>query len=377
MGVLSNRVYRVVDGRRVEGVARPIFIHNFSYHLTDLLVFADGAINCWDWVDLDGLREKLESGWVVTQVPEGAEVSAYGLGSWKAAEARFGLTAEMLLGEVADDLDRLNGRPDSAGRCRAVLERYLESREEDDRRALREAYLAIPEHRRHYSLGDMDNKDRPLVYLCSDIGEPPVGGRARDEDVVTEAKREWAFEYFARRARDRAEAAAQRPADDGEEPVAGTIYVGGTVFPKGWPEDPGIVVLQNDYPSPIEVGGVSYPSVAHAYWALSTGDSAVRERIRAAERGFDARKLAETAPRVENWPRIRTAVMAGLIRAKYRQHPELAEVLLGTRDAPIAYTGMESRHWNTDGGTGRNWVGRLLELVRSELQVQDSDIAFP
>ncbi|MGH3243147.1 MAG: NADAR family protein [Spirillospora sp.] len=380
---MGHRVFRVEDGRRIEGVARPVFIHNFSYHLIDLLVFADGAINCWEWVDFDGLREKLDSGWVVTEVPEGGEVSAFGLGRWIAADPMFGLTAEMLLGEVADDLDRLNGRPDSTGRCLAALERYLESREEADRRVLRGAYLAIPAHQRHYALGDMDNKDRPLVYLCTDIGEAPVDGwfqgDGEDEDVVSEAMREWALGYFAgrERERERAEYAAKRPVDDPVEAVAGTIHVGGRFYPRGWPEDAGISVLQIDQPSSIEVGGVVYPSVEHAYWALSTRDGGARDRIRVAEHVSDARKFAEKEPRTEGWPQVRTAVMAGLLRAKYRQHPELADVLVGTGDAPIAYAGLDSEHWGVHGEKGRNWVGRLLELVRSELRVQNSDIPFP
>ncbi|TDD68250.1 NADAR family protein [Actinomadura darangshiensis] len=372
---LLNRIHRVEDGQRIEGVVRPVFIHNFSYHLTNLLVFADGAINCWEWVDLDGLRQKLECGWVVTEVPEGGEISAFELGRWKASEPSFGLTPEMLLGEVADDIERLNDRPDSTGRCLAVLDRYLESRDEADRLALREAYLAIPEHKRHYSLGDMDNKDRPLVILCTDVGEPPIGGWFRDENV-TEAMREWALQYFADRDRAHAEYESRRPADDPPEPAAGTIHFGGRVYPKGWPEDAGIDVLQNEYPSAIEVGGVVYPSVTHAYWALSTADPEARERIRAAERPYEARKTAEETPRVENWSQVRTAVMAALLRAKYAQHPDLAEVLLGTGDAPIGYSGVDSDHWITRGGKGRNWVGRLLELVRSELQAQKAGIPF-
>lgn len=376
MSVVSNRIQRVEDGQRIEGIARPVFIHNFSYHLTDLLVFADGAINCWDWVDLDGLREKLESGWVVTEVPEGAEISAFELGRWKAAEPKFGLTPEMLLGEVADDIEKLNGRPDSTDRCLAVLDRYLESRDEADRLALREAYLEIPQHKRHYSLGDMDHKDRPLVFLCTDIGERPVGGWF-DDDEITEAKREWALEYFAERARVRAEYGVKRPADDPLKPPKGTMHLGRRIFPKGFPKDSGIYVLQNDYPSPIDVGGVVYPSVVHAYWALATVDPEVRERIRAAERPDEAQEIAEEATRVRDWPRARTAVMAGLLRAKFTQHPELAEILLGTGDAPIAYTGMDSDHWIIRGGKGRNWIGRLLELIRSELHAQKSGLPFP
>ncbi|WP_067467219.1 NADAR family protein [Actinomadura macra] len=373
-----NRVYRVADGRRIDGVARPVFIHNFSYHLTNLLIFADGAIHCWEWVDLDGLRKKLDSGWVVTDVPEGGEISAFELGRWKAVDARFGLTAEMLLAEVADDIERLNGRPDSTGRCLAKLDRYLETREEEDRRALREAYLAIPSHKRHYALGDMDAKDRPLVVLATDIGERPIGGWFQEQDdTVTERLREWAFQYFVDRDRVRVKYENKRPADDPEEPPAGTVHLGGLVFPRGWPEDVGIAVLQNEFPSPIEVGSVIYPTVTHAYWALSTADPEARERIRAAEHPHEAQTLAEGTLRVGNWSQARTAVMAGLLRAKFAQHPELAEILLSTGDAPIGYTGADSDYWAVWGERGRNWIGRLLELVRSELQAQRSGIEIP
>ena len=371
-----QRIYRVEDGRRIEGVARPVFIHNFTYHLTDLRVFADGLIDCWEWVDLEGLREKLECGWVVTEVPEGGEISAFELGRWKAADPMFGLTAEMLLGEVADDIERLNGRPDSTDRCLAALDRYLESRDEADRLALREAYLAIPGHKRHYALGDMDSKDRPLVFLCTDIGERPIGGWFED-DVVTEAMREWAFDYFAEEERARNEFEAKRPADDSPEPVSTTIHFGSRVFPKGWPTDPGVDALQNDYPAPIEVGGVVFPTVTHAYWALSTEDPDARERIRAAERPYEAREIAAEAPRRQEWPDVRTAVMSGLLRAKYAQHPELADILLDTADAPLAYSGSGSDHWIARGAEGRNWVGRLLELVRFEIHAQRAGVPLP
>ncbi|WP_242907850.1 NADAR family protein [Actinomadura terrae] len=369
-----DRIYRVADGRRIEGVTRPVFIHNVSYHLTSLQIYADGAIHCWEWVDMDGLRRKLDSGWVVLEVPEGAEVSAFELGRWKAADANFWLTSEMLLGEVADDIERLNDRPDSAKRCLTRLDRYLETREEGDRRALREAYLAIPEHKRHYALGDMDRKDWPLVVLATDIGEPPIGGWFQDDEVVTESMREDALRYFAERDRVRTEFANRRPADDPENPVAGTVHLGKRVSPQGPPEKAGLDVLQDEYPAPIEVGGVVYPSVSHAYWALSTADAGARERIREAETPHEARKLAAESARVESWPDARTAVMAGLQRAKFAQHPELAEILIGTGDAPISYSGMDSDHW---AARGRNWSGRLLELVRSELRARAAGIGIP
>ena len=77
---------------------------------------------------------------------------------------------QWLLGEVADEIDKLNGRPDSTGRCLLALDRYLQSRSEEDRAALSAAYEAIPEHLRLYALGDMDSKDWPLRVLVAGVG---------------------------------------------------------------------------------------------------------------------------------------------------------------------------------------------------------------
>lgn len=54
--------------------------------------------------------------------------------------------------------------------------------------------------------------------------------------------------------------------------------------------------------------------------------------------------------------------------------PTGSEVLLSTGDARIRYTGLsESPFWrNAPDGRGRDWVGRLLELVRSEFAAAGS-----
>ena len=68
----------------------------------------------------------------------------------------------------------------------------------------------------------------------------------------------------------------------------------------------------------------------------------------------------------EGWPQVRTAVMADLPRAKFHQHPELAAVLTATGHSRLLYAEAHSLFWGQHAGA-RNWMGRLLELVRSEL----------
>ncbi|MEU6865856.1 hypothetical protein ABZ924_21810 [Streptomyces sp. NPDC046876] len=58
---------------------------------------------------------------------------------------------------------------------------------------------------------------------------------------------------------------------------------------------------------------------------------------------------------------------SGLLRAKYEQHPDLAAIVLAMDDATLLYDDADSGFRGENGGRGRNWTGRLLELVRSEL----------
>jgi predicted NAD-dependent protein-ADP-ribosyltransferase YbiA (DUF1768 family) len=372
MSAVPNvRISREVDGERIEGSTRPVFIRNGKdYYLTDLKIYADGSIWCWEWVDLAGLKAKLASGWVATSLEAGARASAHHLASWRFAEPQSSLTPERLLGEVADEIDKLNDRPDSTGRCLLALGQYLSSRSEDDRAALRAAYEAIPEHLRVYALGDMDSKDWPLRVLCAGPGGEVGTYYEPGHEPVTEKMHQRALDYFAARQQER-DKWAQRAYPDGPEGAGSpTLHLNQVVYPKGWPDDAGTGVLRNEYPAPITVDSNRYPTVVHAYWALAAADPAAAEQIRTADRPYDAEKLAEQAAIRPDWPTIRTAVMARLLRAKFTQHPQLAETLLATGDGRIEYTSFGSGYWNTYRGQGRNWMGRLLELIRSEISAQ-------
>ncbi|HUY45503.1 MAG TPA: NADAR family protein [Streptosporangiaceae bacterium] len=364
------RISREVDGERIEGVTRPVFIRNGKdYFLTDLEIYADGSIFCWEWVDLAGLKAKLASGWVATSFEAGARASAHHLASWQFADPQSWMKPEWLLGEVADEIDKLNERPGSTGRCLLALDHYLQSRSEEDRAALRAAYEAIPEHLRRYALGDMDSKDWPLRVLAAGKGgrlDYPDGNAV----TVTGQTHQQALDYFADRQQER-EKWERRTYPDGPEGAdSPTVHLNQVFYSKGWPEDPGVLALRNEYPAAVVIDSVSYPTIVHAYWALAATDPATAEQIRAADRPYDARTLAEQATIRPDWPVIRIAVMARLLRAKFAQHPELAEILLATGDGRIEHTGFGSSYWNAERGQGRNWMGRLLELIRSEIAAQ-------
>ncbi|MGW2472648.1 NADAR family protein [Streptomyces sp. NPDC001665] len=268
-------------------------------------------------------------------------------------------------------MEELNQRPTSGERCWDAIRQYEQQPTEANRELVRAAYLAVPAHLRVYVLGDMDLQDRPLRILLSEIGKAVDG----DGPVVTAEMHQGVLDYFARTseaARDAQERQAVRYADDPAELGRPALVSHATVYPQGWPDEPGLFMLRNDFPAPVGFAGASYASVQHGYRALSAADASDRNKIRDAASGREAHDLGGRATRRSDWPDVRLAVMTGLLRAKFTQHPELAQVLLSTGDARISYTGLEdSPFWrDAPDDRGRNWIGRLLELTRSELLAQ-------
>lgn len=155
-------IYRENNGGLILGKSLPIYIHNLSYHLTELKIYTDGMIDCWELVTYEEFRKKVMSGWVVTELPKNTEVSVFPLGGFTATNIRNRVKPEELIKEVADIIKELNGKPDTSKICQLAFEEYQKKPTEINKEKLRVAYEAIPEHNRRYVLGDMDRKDGPI-----------------------------------------------------------------------------------------------------------------------------------------------------------------------------------------------------------------------
>jgi hypothetical protein len=247
------------------------------------------------------------------------------------------LTPESLIAEVRDDIDRLNGRPDATERAWRAVDAFRAEPTEERRAALRAAYEQIPEHERHLALADHSVGDGPLYDLAMGIGPEVTAGQYRA--ALAYFDEEWgdARECLVRFGR------APEPEDHP------TVLLAPWPPAAGAPEPPGLVVLRNEWPAPIRVGDVDYASVSEAWAAID--------------------------PPAEG----RTAVMAALLRAKYGRHPELAAVLAGTGTARIHWephwADADASFWGCQ-ADGRNWMGRLLEVVRGELHLERLNLAL-
>ncbi|MEU8842802.1 NADAR family protein [Streptomyces roseus] len=364
--------FRISDGEQIDGAWRLVwrrYDRSDKVRPEHLFVYADGRITLgrFDSTDLAGLGKLLASGEIA---PDGAAER-----QWPADEPKWTSrrperqTGESFLREAADEIARLAGRPTTTDLLRQAIRAHLRETTEANRALLRDAYLAVPAHRRVYVLGDMDRQDRPLRILTADIGQPVDG----DGPVVTQEMHRSVLDYLAA-LDDRVEQAeAQEAVRYADEPAGAPqppVVLHEVVHPRGRPAELGDFVLRNGYESPVTYRGETYPTVLHGYWALAAADPADHDRIRACATAREAQDLGGRAARRADWPALRLAVMAGLLRAKFDQHPRLAEVLLATGESGIRYTGLsEAPFWRADGPRGgRDWMGRLLELVRAELR---------
>lgn len=366
--------FRISDGQTIDGVWCLVWRkHDWlgEHHPEHLFVYADGRITLGrhEATDLAGLAEQLASGKIALVPPDAREWPAES-STWesRSPEPR---TDESFLLEAADEIARLAGRPAAGDLLWEAVRRYQRETTETNRSLLRAAYLAVPAHLRVYVLGDMDRQDRPLRILVTDLGGSVDG----DGPVVTEAMHHDALAYFTARDEDVAQAEerqALRYADDPAGAPQPPVVLFETVHPRGWPVELGDFALRNDYDAPFTYEGETYPTVVHGYWARSAADRDDHDRIRAAATAREAQERGGRAARREDWAGVRLAVMAGLLRAKFGQHQRLAELLIATGQAGILYTGLsDAPFWRDEGPRGgRNWMGRLLELVRSELQTK-------
>lgn len=143
----------------------------------------------------------------------------------------------------------------------------------------------------------------------------------------------------------------------------------------------------------ITVGDMTFPTVEHAYQSLKPRDPRVRAWLMAAPAPSIVAIAAHVLPSDEvdptevmgrtadallgfhtrpGWSRLRYSWMMQCLRAKFDQHQDLADLLLGTGDAPIVEAGRidddAGRRWGIVNGRGANYLGRMLMRVRAELQ---------
>jgi ribA/ribD-fused uncharacterized protein len=138
--------------------------------------------------------------------------------------------------------------------------------------------------------------------------------------------------------------------------------------------------FSNLFPRPILFDGREFPTAEHAYQAGKARKEEVREWILSAPSPSLVAMAAHglyTWDIVPNWSQIKFDRMRAVLRAKFTQHQDLAQLLVSTGDARIVEVGHVAngvnRTWGEVNGKGLNMLGVLLMEIRAELKPGETD----
>lgn len=134
-------------------------------------------------------------------------------------------------------------------------------------------------------------------------------------------------------------------------------------------------VLSNLYRREITFESVAYPTAEHAYQAGKARKEAVRDWLLAAPSPSLLAMAAhglyywDVAP---GWSTKKFVRMRAVLLAKFSQHRDLRDILIGTGEARLVESATVdtavNRLWGQVNGIGQNMLGKLLMEVRAELR---------
>ena len=140
-------------------------------------------------------------------------------------------------------------------------------------------------------------------------------------------------------------------------------------------------VFSNLYQRTIVFETRQFPTAEHAYQAGKARKAAVREWILNAPTPALVAMAAHglyTWDITSDWSKIKFDRMRAVLRAKFTQHDDLREILLGTGQARLVEAARVAngvnRTWGEVNGKGLNMLGVLLMELREELRSGEAQL---
>jgi len=159
---VMRNTYRIENDEIIIGRSLPVFIDNLNYHLTEIHIYKDGKIDCWELTDINGFIKKVKSGWIKTTIPKKHDLYAFPLGNFKVEEFYPRFSEDELIKEVKDVIKSLNDKPTSGELCYEAFHAFQKAPTNENLAFLKELYESIPNHNKQFVLGDMDVDDIPI-----------------------------------------------------------------------------------------------------------------------------------------------------------------------------------------------------------------------
>ncbi len=129
--------------------------------------------------------------------------------------------------------------------------------------------------------------------------------------------------------------------------------------------------FSNFSPHWIKLDSQSWPTSEHYFQAQKFVGTPHEDAIRLASSPKQAAQMGRDRKRPlrADWEDVKDDVMRRAVRAKFEQHEEIRQILLGTGDAEIIENAPGDYYWGIGTrGDGKNMLGIILMEVRAELQ---------
>ena len=119
------------------------------------------------------------------------------------------------------------------------------------------------------------------------------------------------------------------------------------------------------------LGGNPWQTVEHYFQAQKFVGTPQEHAIQIASDPMRAKVMGNSRdfPLRSDWEVAKDSIMRDAVRAKFSQHEDIREILLGTGDEVIIEAAYNDSYWgNGPDGLGQNKLGLTLMKVRNELR---------
>jgi N-glycosidase YbiA len=121
----------------------------------------------------------------------------------------------------------------------------------------------------------------------------------------------------------------------------------------------------------ITLKGKAWPTSEHYFQAQKFAGTDHEEALRLIDSPMIAAQMGRSRQRPlrKDWEQVKDDIMREAVWAKFTQHDDLREILLGTGDATIVEHTEKDSYWGDGGdGSGKNMLGQILMEVREKLR---------
>jgi N-glycosidase YbiA len=126
----------------------------------------------------------------------------------------------------------------------------------------------------------------------------------------------------------------------------------------------------------INMKGIIWPTSEHYFQGQKFLGTLDEEELRGAVTPMIAAQMGRERDRPlrHDWEEVKDSIMRDALYAKFSQHSNLKEKLLGTKNATLVEHTANDNYWGDGGdGTGKNMLGILLMEIREVIRREDSE----